>query len=94
MTEHQPIPWRPLEKGFAPLKLQVKQPAVPEVVQYRVFRSAEEYKDVEALTVTDAIAKSGITEPMLLVRLDILRSNVYQPGELREASAGAPQKAE
>jgi predicted transcriptional regulator len=86
MTDHKPIPWLVPDKTFKPLKIPTKQAYAAGQKGYRVYRAGGGFVDVQAETVAEAIAKSGISEPQKLERLGITRPNIYQAAELASIS--------
>lgn len=85
MTDHKPIPWLVPDKRFVQLQVPKK---TPQAVRqgYRVYSGKEEFVEVEAATIGEAIEKSGVKEPLKLERMGIASITIYREGELEHLS--------
>lgn len=83
--QHTPIPWTIPDKRFVQLQVPKKAPAA-ERIGYRVYRGKDDFVEVEATGIAEAIEKSGIKEPVKLERIGITTVSIYRAGELSHLS--------
>lgn len=60
---------------------------------YRVYKNADDFVDVEASLVSEAIEKSGIISPYKIERIGVRIKNIIEPSALKQKVGNVSDKA-
>jgi hypothetical protein len=83
---HQPIAWRVPDKTFVALDVPYRNPVEKRKRGYRVWVDYQQFVEVEAETVEEAMQKTGVFEPVKMERIGVLDVTFYQEEQLDKIS--------